>query len=65
MTYIKAHQTITQMCATHEAKKERKPKQIDVNPGWWFKPVTFRSLFLSEAKEGQIVGAAQNLFHYL
>ena len=32
---------------------------------WGFKHATFRSLFLSEAKEGQIVGAAQNVFHYL
>jgi hypothetical protein len=33
MTYIKAHQIIANILATHEAKKERKPKQIGVKPG--------------------------------
>ncbi len=52
MTYINAHQTIANILATHEAKKESKPKQIGVKPG-------------EAAKEGQIFGAAQNVFHYL
>ena len=88
MTYIKAHQSIANILATHEAKKGEEAKTDWCKTGrrnvgnkiqthdfkpkfqmkyrrWGFKHATFRSLFLSEAKEGQIVGAAQNVFHYL
>ena len=61
MTYIKAHQIIANILATHEAKKERKPKQIGVKPGEEMLETKSKPMISNPNSKWSIEGGGSNM----